>query len=242
MVEKMNPSNDKLVSRSDDFDNYSETYEAEIETAFPFSSIKLDYVTRVKCALLFDLFENVGLDLKSLKLLDVGCGIGAYHNRLKKRISNIVGLDVSLKSIEQAERLNPECHYQSYNGKELPFASNLFDVVTIMCVLHHITPEGWQQIICECRRVLKRGGIVVIVEHNPLNPLTRKIVDNCEFDKDAVLLNKNTSINLVSKAKFLEIKSHTIFNIPSWSRLTRRLDRLIGRLPFGAQYFVIGRK
>ena len=38
------------------------------------------------------------------------------------------------------------------------------------------------------RRVVRPGGLLCIIEHNPFNPLTRLAVVRCEFDRDAVLL------------------------------------------------------
>ena len=36
--------------------------------------------------------------------------------------------------------------------------------------------------------MLKNDGQLIIFEHNPLNPITRKIVKECEYDEDAILL------------------------------------------------------
>ena len=35
---------------------------------------------------------------------------------------------------------------------------------------------------------LAPGGAIVIFENNPFNPVTRKIVNDCPYDKDAILL------------------------------------------------------
>ena len=36
--------------------------------------------------------------------------------------------------------------------------------------------------------MLSEKGNIFITEHNPYNPVTRKIVSECAYDKDAILL------------------------------------------------------
>jgi SAM-dependent methyltransferase len=50
------------------------------------------------------------------------------------------------------------------DGYDLPFASDLFQAVLLVAVLEH-TREPWR-LLAEARRVLKPGGIVVIVVPN----------------------------------------------------------------------------
>ena len=68
-------------------------------------------------------------------------------------------------------------------------SSGSFDVVFAMCVWHHIPPNQWTNFISELSRVLSQEGLLLVYEHNPLNPLTRRVVSRCAFDKDAVLLS-----------------------------------------------------
>jgi hypothetical protein len=56
------------------------------------------------------------------------------------------------------------------------------------CVLHHVPPTQWVGFLCEMRRVVRPDGLVCLIEHDPLNPLTKLVVARCEFDRDAVLL------------------------------------------------------
>ena len=42
--------------------------------------------------------------------------------------------------------------------------------------------------VADMVRVTRPGGLVCVIEHNPLNPLTRLAVNRCPFDADAVLL------------------------------------------------------
>ncbi|MFS8064658.1 MAG: methyltransferase domain-containing protein [Luteimonas sp.] len=55
----------------------------------------------------------------SLKVLDLGCGIGAYHAGLESRFGELHGVDVSAKSVEMAMRSHPNGHYKVSSGDTL---------------------------------------------------------------------------------------------------------------------------
>ena len=59
---------------------------------------------------------------------------------------------------------------------------------------------GVDVVIAEMARVTRPGGMVAIIEHNPLNPVTRHIVSRCPFDRDAVLLRCGTGARLLAGA------------------------------------------
>jgi len=85
--------------------------------------------------------------------------------------------------------------------------------------------------------VLKPGGLAVIFEHNPLNPVTRYVVRSCPIDDDAVLLWPRQLKRLFREAAFDGVETKTLLSVPPQGRFLTWLDyRLLGRLPFGAQY------
>ena len=90
--------------------------------------------------------------------------------------------------------------------------------------------------------MLRRNGMFVIFEHNPRNPLTMRIVNNCVFDKDAVLLKPDETESLLATSGHQSVSTRHILTIPSFNGATRKIDRLLGRMPFGAQYFTMGRR
>ena len=57
----------------------------------------------------------------------------------------------------------------------------------------------------EMRRVVRPGGLVCVIEHNPLNPLTRLAVARCEFDRDTVLLGAGKARKLMAAGGLREI-------------------------------------
>jgi hypothetical protein len=91
-------------------------------------------------------------------------------------------------------------------------------------------------------RVLKRGGLAVVFEHNPLNPATQYIVRTCPIDEDAVLLWRRRTASLLQTAGLSVIEARTILSVPPAGKLLRLLDRILGYLPFGAQYYTAAMK
>ena len=87
-------------------------------------------------------------------------------------------------------------------------------------------------------RVTRPGGIVAIIEHNPLNPVTRHIVSRCAFDRDAVLLRCGTGARLLAGAGLEPGGRGYIAFWPQRSAFIERVEQRIGWLPAGAQYYV----
>ena len=88
---------------------------------------------------------------------------------------------------------HPEVGGETYVGETLPYESSAFDLSIAICVLHHVPPTQWVGFLCEMRWVVRPGGLVCLIEHNPLNPLTKLVVALCEFDRDAVLLRRSAA-------------------------------------------------
>ena len=97
-------------------------------------------------------------------------------------------------------------------------------------------------LICEVSRTLKSGGIFMIYEHNPFNPLTCHAVNTCPFDENAVLLKPIRLRQLFQEAgmEFL-IQEYRVF-FPSFLALLRPIEKNLAWLQLGAQHYVIGDK
>ncbi|MGB3024327.1 class I SAM-dependent methyltransferase [Paradevosia shaoguanensis] len=227
---------------ADDFDRIRDTYEDKINAAISFGGrehafyidVKRDHIVRLAVA-------RFG-DLTKLDVLDLGCGLGAYHPGLEGRFHQLHGIDVSKQSIELARQRHPFVHYETFDGGTLPYLDGSFDVAFAVCVMHHVPPPQWKAFTAEMSRVLKPGGLALVFEHNPYNPATQYIVRTCDIDRDAVLLRPGQLRKLFAAAKFENVHTRSVLSVPPVNGPLARLDQIFGHLPFGAQYYLSGNK
>jgi ubiquinone/menaquinone biosynthesis C-methylase UbiE len=221
------------------FENYSENYDAVVQSSIDFSGLPHDFFMAAKADLLRELVA-AHIKTASPNLLDVGCGVGALHPFLRGIFGSISGTDVSSASIAQARTRNSGIDYRTYDGGKLPYDSASFDVATAVCVMHHVPPQDWPAFAAEMRRVVRPGGLVCVIEHNPFNPLTRLAMSRCEFDRDAVLLPAGKTRRLMQNAGFTDVASRYFLLLPTAHALAHRCERAFARLPLGAQYAAWG--
>jgi ubiquinone/menaquinone biosynthesis C-methylase UbiE len=220
-----------------EFDQYDRSYQKLVEDSMNFSGMSHDYVTKVKADLIIALAKERFGSLENRRILDVGCGVGLSDTFLIDQPWKVYGSDVSAKSVEQARQRNPAVEYAASDGSRLPYDDGSFDVCFTICVMHHVPPPAWTDFLREMRRVLKPEGIALVLEHNPLNPLTRLVVNRCPFDADAVLLSRRTLLKHLREAQ-LSPQETRYFLFTPWEKL-RVLDRVFGRVPLGAQYCTV---
>lgn len=92
-------------------------------------------------------------------VLEVGCGEGMMFDGTGL---HPVQMDVSMTRVSRATGKAPLL--LCADGYQLPFADASFQIVLLIAVLEH-TREPWR-VLAEARRVLKPGGIVVLVVPN----------------------------------------------------------------------------
>jgi SAM-dependent methyltransferase len=107
-------------------------------------------------------------------VLEVGCGQGPVLNHLAAQGADVVGIDMSAASarralagareLSQADRV----HASVADAENLPFADASFDAAVSFGVLHH-TPDTARG-IAEIRRVVKPGGVVIVMLYRTGNP------------------------------------------------------------------------
>ena len=117
-----------------------------------------------------------------------------------------------------------------------------FDLAFAICVLHHVDPPDRPAFVTEVTRVVRPGGLVVVIEHNPMNPLTRKAVARCDFDEGVELASRKEARALFASRGLQPVEHPYILFFPWRGNAPRRVERWLTRLPFGAQYIVAGRK
>jgi SAM-dependent methyltransferase len=107
-----------------------------------------------------------GLVLDGLLVLDAGCGMGRHTHHFLAAGAHVVALDASA-AIDVAARNNTNDRALFVHGDilELPLASDAFDLVCCLGVLHHIedTERGVASLVA---RVKPGGRLVVYLYHD----------------------------------------------------------------------------
>jgi SAM-dependent methyltransferase len=234
---------EESTARASEFDNYAADYADHVNRALPPGFGEVDKYARIKVDRLVRAARAAFPGRGDLALLDAGCGVGLTDFYLKNHFAGITCFDVSSQSIEHAARRNPELRYASSADGVLPFGDGVFDMAFAICVFHHVPPDLRTDFLRDLHRVLKPGGLLVIGEHNPWNPLTRRVVANCEFDRDAILLTAPEGEGLAAAAGFCSVRTEYLLFLPfEWAPWAAIERHLLPALPLGAQYFVSARK
>jgi SAM-dependent methyltransferase len=225
-----------------EFDAVAPVYQSTVEESIRFSGKGLEFFTQAKVDHLVDLATRLLGDLARRPVLDIGCGNGSTDALLTPFVGELHGVDTSLEMVTEARRNNPQGHYRQYDGLELPFDDAAFDLTFAICVMHHVPPAQWEGFTQEMIRVTRPGGLVMVFEHNPLNPLTRRAVARCPFDADAVLLRRNQAADQLRRGGSDVAARRFILFAPFGGTRTRRAERFLGWFPAGAQYVVAARR
>lgn len=224
------PSSEKV-----DFDDYSDRYDELLHESTKLYAEDSEYFARYKVELVRDRART-----PVRRVLEYGCGTGRNIAYLQAAFpeARIVGTDVSAESLRMASAQNPKAEFE-VESAGLDIGS--FDLIFVASVFHHIPVGERAQAMQALAARLAPGGSIDVFEHNPFNPVTRKIVNDCPFDADAVLLKPAELRGLFKQAGIrLERVSYCLFVPPRLSWLIP-LENYLRWLPLGGQYWIRGK-
>ncbi|MEO8118441.1 MAG: class I SAM-dependent methyltransferase [Rhodoferax sp.] len=228
---------------SAEFDKFAEEYSTMHGDSIRASGEGPEYFAEYKVR---DVARHLAAhEISAQKVLDFGCGIGGSVPCFRQHLANsqLTCVDVSQKSLDIAKSRFPAAAlYQLFDGETLPFEDGTFDVIFTACVFHHIPADEHVPLLSELRRVLAPDGVFFVFEHNPLNPLTVRVVRDCPFDENAVLLSARELRTRLASAQFTSIKCRYRIFFPRVLRVLRHLENILGWCPLGAQYYLTARK
>lgn len=104
------------------------------------------------------------------RVLDVACGTGRTLKMLMDSIpdTSLYGLDLSVAYLRKAKAFLRHSidmpQLIQGNGESLPFRDNYFDAIVSVFLFHELPPQARQNVINECCRVMKPGGMLVICD------------------------------------------------------------------------------
>lgn len=108
--------------------------------------------------------------IKNKIVLDIACGSGYGTNYLfQSGAKKVIGIDISNETIAYCQRKYKNKNISFLQGnieKPLPFSTNEFDVIVSMETIEHL--HNQKSFLNECKRILKKNGILIISTPNAL--------------------------------------------------------------------------
>ncbi len=226
-----------------DFDRYAETYYDLLENSVRLSGYDAAFFADRKAREIAQTLADRGIPTAGLRFLNFGCGIGSGEPALVRHLpgASIFAIDVSRKSLDVARERNrklSEVSFGEFDGRHIPFPGS-FDVILLAGVLHHIPPTERPDILRILFAALSAQGLLFLFEHNPWNPLTRKVVKGCPFDEEAQLVPARSLRKLLTAVGFGRCDIRFIHFFPRLLRVLVPLERWLQGMPLGAQYYCV---
>jgi len=104
-------------------------------------------------------------DLRSGKILDIGCGVSPFF-LTNTQFSEKYGIDTTIEAPDPKEDIIlKRCDLAS--NEKLPFPDEFFDVVTMLAVTEHVDPVRLVDVFREARRLLRPNGRFILTTPCP---------------------------------------------------------------------------
>lgn len=164
--------------------------------------------------------------------LDVGCGRGGSTLALSEVLSRyVVGLDVERERLLEArERAGPTLDFVKGDAARLPLEDRSFALASAVLTVHELEGGLVVKVLAEVRRVLKPGGVLIVIDKCRL-PGLRPSEELSLLAEEAYhgarrLVTGVKSLGILSPRELLEIVESSGFTLEERviGRLGRRLD------------------
>jgi len=185
-------------------------------------------------------------ELKSLRqctfappVLEIGCGNGRFASLLLPQVE--WGIDLNPREIARcAGRHGLYRNLSAMDARKLDFADGAFATIFANCVLEHI--QDLAQVLRECRRVLRPGGVLIATV--PLIEMSRHLLFGgaryarlrAEQLQHLHLLPEDAWVDILSQAGFPAVRTTPYLS----ARMCEAWDRVDGPLCMGAGPATLG--
>ena len=160
--------------------------------------------------------------------LEVAAGTCICGRALAPFVKDITCLDLTEEMLAQGKKLAKESQirnisFQTGNAEKLPYEDETFDLVITRLSLHHfVNPE---KMFHEMKRVLKKGGKLVVWDMEATEESLRAIDDKIETMRDPShtrILSRKEFEKLFENDFTLQCEESTLVpvNLKSWMELT----------------------
>ena len=178
------------------------------------------------------------IDRQTMSLLiDLGCGTGRFTDLLAFFGVRVIGIDPSIKMIEQARRkpAKGDVTFRQGSAEALPLTDGFADLVFMSMIYHHLTDPS--AVARECHRVLCSGGFACI--RNGIRETDfphRQFFPSLEAMVAAELPSQNDVMRVFLAAGFNEVTHRVVTQVvaPDWHHFVEksalRADSFLARL------------
>ena len=157
-------------------------------------------------------------DFKPTRILDMGCAVG--HSTLPYASgfegAEVHAIDVAAPMLRhahaRASSMGLPVHFSQQNAESTDFEDNSFDLVVSHILLHETSSAAIKNVIRECHRVLKPGGMMLHVETPPyegMEPFDTFIFDWDSENNNEPFWRKSHLLDLEALAHDAGFQSHT---------------------------------
>ncbi len=191
-------------------------------------------------------------EFKPTRILDMGCAVG--HSTLPYvsgfEDAEVHAIDVAAPMLRyahaRASSMGLPVHFSQQNAETIDFEDNSFDLVVSHILLHETSSAAIKNIIRECHRVLKPGGMMLHVETPPyegMEPFDTFLFDWDSENNNEPFWRKSHLLDLEALAKDSGFQNHKPLQImvPSAFQETKRTNTFQGGdFGGGGVWFVYG--
>ncbi len=173
------------------------------------------YVWRFGLERRFELIRK-HVPLEGRRILDIGCGIGTFVQRLRQFSPHVYGVDIDQERVRQGAMALP--YLAVAVSEHLPFGDATFEVVLLHEVLEHVRDD--RLTLGEAGRVTRPGGRIVIYCPNRLYP----------FETHGIFLGKRYLFGNIPLVNYLPdgLRNRLVPHVRAYTR--RDLRRLFAGL------------
>lgn len=223
-----------------------------------------NYVDYLNFREIFSFFNQTN----TAKILDLGCGLGDKSIILKELfpLFDIYGLETTNYDDPGHIERKPHLFFKDiypylnkkyniniglYDGLNIPFDDNFFDIILLYAVIEHIAPENRKVFIDTISKKLKKDGYIVITRCPRYWGLMEFLSRKFNLGAHPWVLKKKELLSLFDEDKFSVEVLKRMNNIPNnhvvskyFHKILIPLDKFLDviKWPFSTDYFLIVKK
>ena len=128
--------------------------------------------------------DEILKDRTSSRIIDLATGRGYQARNIWSRgYTNVHASDVQVGRVAEAKQLNADTdiRFTTADMRRLPYRDEMFDAITISGALHDLKAVDIEESLKECRRILKAGGRLIIMEPRYLGDISYSLMRKVYF-------------------------------------------------------------